>query len=130
MSPILFEGRYLPPDLSNYEWEPVLVKKNLYRLFRFYMAALKAFNSKIRQEILNRYRTYGRKIYKGDCVVHVVPYVRVQVSTAQLGVACLLGLRLLVCTIDMRRKWLYEHAVGVEYLVWQNTLFPPAEMSS
>ena len=26
-------------------------------------------------------------------VVHVVPYVRVQVSTAQLGVACLLGLR-------------------------------------
>ena len=39
-----------------------------------------------------------------DSVVHVVPYVRVQVSTAQLGVACYLGLRFLVCTINMRRN--------------------------
>ena len=45
-------------------------------------------------------------------VVHVVPYVRVQASTAQLGVAGLLGLKLLVCTINMRQERLYEHAVG------------------
>ncbi len=47
-----------------------------------------------------------------------VPYV--QVSTAQLGVACLLGLRLLTVQGTCGRKRLYTHVVRVEYLVWKS----------
>jgi hypothetical protein len=50
-----------------------------------------------------------------------VPYVRV--STAQLGVACLLGLGLLTVQGTCGRKRLYTHADWVEYLVWKSYFY-------
>ena len=47
-----------------------------------------------------------------------VPYVRV--STAQLGIACLLGLGLLTVQGTCGRKRLYTHVDWVEYLVWKS----------
>ena len=40
------------------------------------------------------------------------PYISVQVSTVQLGVARLLGLGLLVCTIDMWPEPAVRHVAG------------------